>query len=153
MKTSKVLQPHVVLFSHYNKQRFDGKNKDEITILQHNLVRFLHFSPITIDNLNLNPQKNVKIHRKYLCKFSFCNFFEIQHIWEKYWEILHILLLFSGACDILKSAQYNFLDYFSRKPIGLTLWKMFDFWLFLKKIDRGNPMENVWFLAIFEENR
>ena len=47
--------------------RFDGKNKDEITILQHNLVRFLHFSPITIDNLNLNPQKNVKIHRKYLC--------------------------------------------------------------------------------------
>ena len=54
-------------FSHYNKQRFFAKNKDEITILQHNLVRFLHFSPITIDNLNLNPPKNVKIHRKYPC--------------------------------------------------------------------------------------
>jgi len=33
------------------------------------------------------------------------------------------------------------------------VWKMCDFWIFSKKIDRGNPIENVCFLAIFEENR
>ena len=41
-----------------------------------------------------------------------------------------------------------FFGNFWRKSIGVTLLKMCDFWLFLKKIDRGNPIENVKFLKL-----
>ena len=42
--------------------------------------------------------------------------------------------------------------YFWRKTIGLTLSKMDDFCLFLKKNHRVNPIQNGWFLPNFEEN-
>ena len=45
-----------------------------------------------------------------------------------------------------------FLDYFWRKFIGLPLSESAHFWLFWTKIHRVTPIENTWFLAIFDGN-
>ena len=80
----------------------------------------------------------------------------------RYFSRKFIGLLLSEIADFLANFEENsygypyrkwFISgYFWRKFIGLALSKIADFWLILNKIHRVAPIENGWFLHIFEEN-
>ena len=91
----------------------------------------------------------------YLSRILFCKKCEkryeipFQTFFQFSWkspDIIHISKKFQYTIAILKYMSYlNFMKNvpFWSNSIGLSLLKTYDFSLFLKKIDRDNPIENV----------
>ena len=133
LKIPPALHNHRIPPRHYNRNRFHEKNIHEITILQRHLVRFHGFpkSQYVIRNLFWN---NVwKMVWNTFANF-FSNFFQNQHIYNTHLDKISI---YRYPC--------NFKIY--------VIFKLHRKCNFLKKFHRVNPIEILWFLPIFEENR
>ena len=132
--------------THHNRTRFFHflpKKIDKFTILHRNFVFFSIFFRITICKPNLICQKCViNTFAKYFFHFPAKSPY-IEQILGKKCILLNTLLILD-KCKIFK--------YFWKIIMKIILTKMAAFCLILKKIHRVTPIENGWFLAIFEEN-
>ena len=132
--------------THHNRTRFFHflpKKIDKFTILHRNFVFFSIFFRITICKPNLICRKCViNTFAKYFFHFPAKSPY-IEQILGKKCILLNTLLILD-KCKIFK--------YFWKIIMKIILTKMAAFCLILKKIHRVTPIENGWFLAIFEEN-
>ena len=132
--------------THHNRTRFFHflpKKIDKFTILHRNFVFFSIFFRITICKPNLICRKCViNTFAKYFFHFPAKSPY-IEQILGKKCILLNTLLILD-KCKIFK--------YFWKIIMKIILTKMAVFCLILKKIHRVTPIENGWFLAIFEEN-
>ena len=125
---------HRLSLLHYNRKHFHENNIDEITILHYNFDHFsVFFFKITKCHQNLILQKSIKNYTEYP---SICLYFLEFTIYKTY---------IGKFCTYFCDFKQHVILKFHRKCLI--------FWLFLKKIHNVNSIENVCFLAIFEENQ
>ena len=116
-------------------------------------------SPICKPNLILG--KCVKSDMEYPCKCFFVFVAKINIYRNNLWKIsiypckfkinVIFLSIFQEKTHGYPYRKWTIFGYFPRKSIGLPLSKMYDFWLFLTKMYRVTPIENVWFLFQFSQ--